>query len=58
MLLNEVLSIGHGHPLGATGAILITKAAYELKRLGGKYELITACIGGGQGIATIIEREG
>ncbi|MGX9134768.1 thiolase family protein [Rummeliibacillus sp. JY-2-4R] len=51
-------AIAHGHPLGATGAILITKAAYELKRLGGKYALITACIGGGQGIATIIEREG
>ena len=51
-------AIAHGHPLGATGAILITKAVYELKRLGGKYALITACIGGGQGIATIIEREG
>ncbi|MGE7765465.1 thiolase family protein [Peribacillus sp. NPDC096540] len=50
-------AIAHGHPLGATGAILITKAAYELKRSGGRYALITACIGGGQGIATIIERE-
>ncbi|MEW5322198.1 thiolase family protein [Geobacillus thermoleovorans] len=50
-------AIAHGHPLGATGAILITKAVYELKRRGGKYALITACIGGGQGIATIIERE-
>lgn len=50
-------AIAHGHPLGATGAILMTKAAYELKRSGGKYALITACIGGGQGIATIIERE-
>ncbi|WP_318538820.1 thiolase family protein [Geobacillus thermoleovorans] len=50
-------AIAHGHPLGATGAILITKAVYELKRCGGKYALITACIGGGQGIATIIERE-
>lgn len=50
-------AIAHGHPLGATGAILMTKAAYELKRSGGKYSLITACIGGGQGIATIIERE-
>jgi acetyl-CoA C-acetyltransferase len=50
-------AISHGHPLGATGAILVTKAVYELKRAGGKYALITACIGGGQGIATIIERE-
>ncbi|WP_031409626.1 thiolase family protein [Geobacillus vulcani] len=50
-------AIAHGHPLGATGAILITKAVYELRRRGGKYALVTACIGGGQGIATIIERE-
>ncbi|MFD1737357.1 thiolase family protein [Bacillus salitolerans] len=50
-------AIAHGHPLGATGAILITKAVYELHRRNGKYALITACIGGGQGIATIIERE-
>src|SRR5690606_25177893 len=51
-------AIALGHPLGATGAILITKAVYELERSGGRYALITACIGGGQGIATIIEREG
>ncbi|PLT35566.1 thiolase family protein [Bacillus sp. V5-8f] len=50
-------AIAHGHPLGATGAILATKAVYEMKRSGGKYSLITACIGGGQGIATILERE-
>lgn len=50
-------AIAHGHPLGATGAILITKAIYEMERRGGRYALITACIGGGQGIATIIERE-
>lgn len=49
-------AIAHGHPLGATGAILATKAIYELKRSKGRYALITACIGGGQGIATIIER--
>lgn len=49
-------AIAHGHPLGATGAILATKAVYELKRTNGRYALITACIGGGQGIATIIER--
>ncbi|QHS22432.1 thiolase family protein [Virgibacillus sp. MSP4-1] len=50
-------AIAHGHPLGATGAILMTKAVYELQRSGGKRALITACIGGGQGISTIIERE-
>ncbi|PLS07199.1 thiolase family protein [Neobacillus cucumis] len=50
-------AIAHGHPLGATGAILVTKAIYELQRTGGRFALITACIGGGQGIATIIERE-
>ena len=50
-------AIAHGHPLGATGGILLTKAVYELQRSGGKYGLITACIGGGQGIAVIIERE-
>jgi acetyl-CoA C-acetyltransferase len=49
-------AIAHGHPLGATGAILFTKAIYELKRTNGRYALITACIGGGQGIAAIIER--
>src|SRR5690625_25319 len=50
-------AIAHGHPLGATGAILATKVVYELKRSKGRYGLITACIGGGQGIATIIEKE-
>ncbi|MBE5073235.1 acetyl-CoA C-acyltransferase family protein [Erythrobacteraceae bacterium E2-1 Yellow Sea] len=44
-----------GHPIGATGAILTIKAMYELKRAGGKYGLITMCIGGGQGIAMVIE---
>ncbi len=48
-------AIAHGHPLGATGAILVTKAIYELRRTGKTNALITACIGGGQGIATIIE---
>lgn len=51
-------AIAHGHPLGATGAILFIKAVYELRRTGGRYALITACIGGGQGIAGIIENEG
>src|SRR5699024_5332765 len=50
-------AIAHGHPLGATGAILATKAVYELQQTNKKRALITACIGGGQGIATIIEKE-
>ncbi len=45
-----------GHPIGATGCILTVKALYELQRTGGRYGLITMCIGGGQGIAAIIER--
>ncbi len=49
-------AIAHGHPLGATGAILITKILYELERIDGQYGLVTMCIGFGQGIATIIER--
>lgn len=48
--------ISLGHPIGATGAILTVKAMYELHRTGGRYGLITMCIGGGQGIAMIIER--
>ncbi|WP_374648588.1 beta-ketothiolase BktB [Rhizorhabdus sp.] len=48
--------IALGHPVGATGAILTVKASYELQRIGGRYALITMCIGGGQGIALIIER--
>ena len=48
--------ISLGHPVGATGAILVTKALYELQRIKGRYALITMCIGGGQGIAMIIER--
>ena len=49
-------AVALGHPIGATGAILTVKAMYELHRTGGKYGLITMCIGGGQGIAAIIER--
>lgn len=48
--------ISLGHPIGATGAILTVKAIYELRRSGGRYALITMCIGGGQGIAMVIER--
>jgi len=50
--------IALGHPVGATGAILVVKAAYELARIGGRYALVTMCIGGGQGIALAIERTG
>jgi acetyl-CoA C-acetyltransferase len=49
-------AIALGHPVGATGTILTVKAAYELKRTGGRYGLVTMCIGGGQGIALAIER--
>jgi acetyl-CoA C-acetyltransferase len=48
--------ISLGHPIGATGCILSVKALYELQRVGGRYALVTMCIGGGQGIAAIYER--
>jgi len=48
--------ISLGHPVGATGVIITTKAIYELQRSGGRYALATMCIGGGQGIALILER--
>jgi acetyl-CoA C-acetyltransferase len=48
--------ISLGHPVGATGAIITTKAIYELQRINGRYALVTMCIGGGQGIAAILER--
>jgi acetyl-CoA C-acetyltransferase len=47
--------IALGHPLGATGAVLAVKALYELQRVHGRYALVTMCIGGGQGIAAVIE---
>ncbi|WP_101759135.1 beta-ketothiolase BktB [Oceanicoccus sp. KOV_DT_Chl] len=49
-------AVGLGHPVGATGSILIVKTLAELDRIGGRYGLITMCIGGGQGIALIVER--
>ncbi len=49
-------AVALGHPVGATGAIITTKALYELARSGGKTALVTMCIGGGQGIALAIER--
>ena len=48
--------ISLGHPIGATGAVITVKALYELQRIGGRYALVTMCIGGGQGIAAIFER--
>jgi acetyl-CoA C-acetyltransferase len=48
--------ISLGHPIGATGCVLTVKALYELARIGGRYALVTMCIGGGQGIAAIYER--
>ena len=49
--------VGLGHPIGATGAILVVKALHELARTGGRYAVVTMCIGGGQGIAAVLERE-
>jgi acetyl-CoA C-acetyltransferase len=49
-------AVALGHPIGATGSILTVKAIYELHRTGGRYALVTMCIGGGQGIAGIFER--
>jgi len=49
-------AIALGHPIGASGAVIATKAIHELQRIGGKYALVTMCIGGGQGIAVIFER--
>jgi acetyl-CoA C-acetyltransferase len=49
-------AIALGHPLGGTGAILMTKAVHELQRSGGRYGLVTMCCGGGLGTGTIIER--
>lgn len=49
-------AIALGHPVGCSGAFITTKALYELERTGGRYALVTMCIGGGQGIATVFER--
>ncbi|KVE37745.1 beta-ketothiolase BktB [Burkholderia sp. TSV86] len=48
--------ISLGHPIGATGSLITVKALYELQRIGGRYALVTMCIGGGQGIAAVFER--
>ncbi len=49
-------AIAHGHPIGATGAILVTKVAHALKRTGERKAVVSLCIGGGQGIALCVER--
>jgi acetyl-CoA C-acetyltransferase len=49
-------AIALGHPLGATGAVLVTKAVHELQRMGGRYALVTMCCGGGLGTGTLLER--
>ncbi len=49
-------AVALGHPIGATGAILTVKALHELQRTQARYALVTMCIGGGQGIAAILER--
>jgi acetyl-CoA C-acetyltransferase len=49
-------AVALGHPVGATGCLISVKALYELQRIGGRYALVTMCIGGGQGIAAIYER--
>ena len=56
MLFRSGGAIALGHPLGATGARITGKAASLLQRVNGRYALATQCIGGGQGIATILER--
>ena len=48
--------ISLGHPVGATGAVITAKAVHELQRTNGRYGLVTMCIGGGQGIAAVVER--
>lgn len=48
--------IALGHPIGATGAVITVKALYELARVGGRYAMVSLCIGGGQGIAALFER--
>jgi len=49
-------AIALGHPLGATGGVLLTKALNELERVNGRYALVTMCVGGGMGTGTLLER--
>ena len=48
-------AIALGHPVGATGAIIMTKLIHELHRINGRYGMATMCIGGGQGISVVID---
>jgi acetyl-CoA C-acetyltransferase len=48
-------AIALGHPLGATGCLLVTKAVYELERTGGRFALVAMCCGGGLGTGTLLE---
>ncbi|MFS4580407.1 hypothetical protein [Phaeobacter sp. C3_T13_0] len=48
-------AIALGHPIGASGTVILIKLIYELRRTGGRYGLATMCIGGGQGIAVVVE---
>jgi acetyl-CoA C-acetyltransferase len=50
-------AIALGHPIGATGAMLVTTLLYELRRIQGRYGMMTMCIGGGQGVAAIFARD-
>ena len=49
-------AVALGHPIGATGAVLVVKTLHELERRQGRYGLVTLCIGGGMGIAAVLER--
>jgi acetyl-CoA C-acetyltransferase len=49
-------AIALGHPIGCSGAFIATKAIHELHRIGGRYALVTMCVGGGQGTAAVFER--
>ena len=49
-------AIAFGHPVGATGAILTVRLMHALERLGGRFGVVTMCIGGGQGMAAVFER--
>jgi len=49
-------AVALGHPIGATGAVLTVKILHHLERTGGRYGLVTLCIGGGMGIAAIFEK--
>ncbi|MFC0668335.1 acetyl-CoA C-acyltransferase, partial [Azotobacter chroococcum] len=49
--------ISLGHPIGATGAIVTVKAIHELARVQGRYAIVSLCIGGGQGIAVLLQRD-